>query len=104
MFLILAYFCYKFSGRANGKKHPQAKVRAKIYDLCGIAIVLAILVLAIDNLSGGFLSAGIPRLTFYGEATGLVAFGISWLTASRALPIITSPEERFSPFRSQNPD
>jgi heme A synthase len=62
MFLILAYFCYKFSGRANGKKHPQAKVRAKIYDLCGIAIVLAILVLAIDNLSGGFLSAGIPDL------------------------------------------
>ncbi len=98
MFLILAYFCYTFYRRARDKGHPQAKTRAAIYALCGVAIFLAILVLAIDNLFGGSLSARIPRLTFYGEATGLVAFGISWLTASRVLPIITRQDERFSPF------
>ena len=98
MFLILAYFCYMFLRRARDKGHLQAKARAAIYALCGIAILLAILVLAIDNFSGGSLSARVPRLTFYAEATGLVAFGISWLTASRVLPIITRMDERFSPF------
>ena len=97
MFLILAYFCYVFYQRALAKRHAQAKARAIIYALCGIAIALAILVLGYDGISGGVLTASIPRLTFYGERTGLMAFGISWLTASRVLPLITRPDERFSP-------
>lgn len=100
MFLILAYFCYMFFRRAKDKGHPQAKARAGIYAVCGIAILLAILALAMDNLFPQSLSAHIPRLRFYGEATGLVAFGISWLTASRVLPGITRKDERFSPFGS----
>ena len=103
MFLILAYFCYTFFRRARGKGHPQAKVRAIIYTLCGLAMLLAIAVLALDNFFSGALSARIPRLTFYGEAAGLVAFGLSWLTASRVLPLITRQEERFSPLSTQNP-
>lgn len=98
MFLILAVFCYIFFQRAKKKGYSQAKKRAIIYTLCGITIILAILILAIDNLLGGFASARIPRLTFYGETAGLVAFGISWLTASRVLPVITREDERFSPF------
>lgn len=98
MFLILTYFCYLFYRRALAKRHAQAKARATVYALCGIAIALSILALAFDNLSGGVLTASIPRLTFYGERTGLMAFGISWLTASRVLPVITRPDERFSPF------
>ena len=98
MFLILAFFCYIFLRRANQKGYPQAKIRSTIYALCGITIVLAILTLTIDNLFGGFISAKVPRLTFYGEEAGLVAFGISWLTASRVLPFITNRNERFSLF------
>jgi hypothetical protein len=99
MFLILVYFCYAFYRRALGKGHPQAKFRAFIYVLCGVAIVVSILTLAFDNLSGKILSAEVPRLTFYGEAAGLIAFGVSWLTASRVLPLLTRPDERFSPFK-----
>ena len=40
---------------------------------------------------------------FYGEAAGLFAFGISWLTASRTVPGLTHPEERFSPLRPDKP-
>ena len=58
-------------------------------------------------LTGGsyeaVLPAGVDRFTFYGEATGLIAFGISWLTASRVLPGLTRPVERFSPLRQVNP-
>lgn len=103
MFLILAYFCYGFYRRALAKGHREAKVRAMIYAACGIAIGLAIVVLAADNFSGGALSKVVSRLVFYGEATGLVAFGISWLTASRTLPLITRRDERFSLLRQANP-
>lgn len=104
MFLILAFFCYGFFQRARIKGHTQAKARAVIYALCGVAILAAILVLSIDGVLGGTLSASVPRLTFYGERTGLIAFGISWLTASRVLPVLTSDEERFSPLSDRVPD
>jgi len=103
MFLLLAYFCYGFYGRARAKGYAQANARAAVYAMCGAAILLSIIVLALDNLSGNAFGANIPRLTYYGEATGLVSFGISWLTASRVLPVLTRPDERFAPFRESNP-
>ncbi|MEX1167891.1 MAG: hypothetical protein WEK74_13685 [Hydrogenophaga sp.] len=104
MFLILAYFCYGFFNRARQKGHPEARLRAAVYAVCGVAIVSSILVLAMDALFGGFIVATVPRLTFYGEATALIAFGISWLTASRTLPVLTREGERFSPMRQHNPE
>jgi hypothetical protein len=98
MFLILTYFCYGFFRRARDKGHSEAKARAAIYAFSGIAISLAIGVLAFDNFADGVLTARIPRLTYYGEAISLVSFGISWLTASRVLPLLTRKDERFSPF------
>jgi hypothetical protein len=98
MFAILAFFCYGFFERARAKGHSEAQLRACIYAVCGVTIVAAILVLAIDYFSNGLISSKIDRLTFYGERAGLIAFGVSWLTASRILPVITSKEERFSPF------
>lgn len=103
MFLILAYFCYLFFQRALQKGYPQAKARAIIYAVCGTVILLSILVLAIDALSGGILSAKVARLTFYGERSALMAFGISWLTASRVLPLLTRKDERFSPLSDRVP-
>jgi hypothetical protein len=103
MFLILAYFCYGFYQRARAKPHAPAAARATIYAICGIAIVVAIGVLAVNSFTQGAVGKLIPRITFYGETVGLVAFGISWLTASRVLPVITSEDERFSPFRATNP-
>jgi hypothetical protein len=104
MFVILAYFCSLFLRRAWGKGYGQAKTRAGVYALCGIAILASILVLGSDSLSGGALRARVPRLTFYGEAVGLIAFGVSWLTASRVLPFLTRRDERFSPLRDNNPE
>ena len=107
MFVMLAGFCYVFFKRARQKGYPQANMRAAIYALCGAAIVSTMLVLAIDALTGGTVKAALTslglngaRLTFYVEHTALIAFGISWLTASRVLPVITRPDERFSPLGS----
>lgn len=79
MFVILAIFCYIFFQRAYNKGHPQAKLRAAIYAFCGITLVLSILIIATDNLSGHSFSLKINRLIFYCEAAGLIAFGIAWL-------------------------
>jgi len=96
MFLILAYFCYVFYKRARGKGHTEANRRAFVYTASGLAIIASILALVLDTLSGDVLTAAIPRLVFYCERAGLVAFGISWLTASRILPVLTRSDERFS--------
>ena len=100
MFGILAIFCYIFYQRAYGKGYLQAKLRAYIYAICGIVIIVSMLIIALDNLFDGAISSKISRLTFYGEAAGLISFGIAWLSASRILPFITRKDERLplSPF------
>jgi hypothetical protein len=97
MFIVLAYFCYLFFQRARKKGYTQATTRACIYAACGITIITSIVVVAFDALSGGLLSAQVARLVFYAERAALMAFGISWLTASRVLPMLTRQDERFSP-------
>src|ERR1044071_680774 len=42
MFRILVYFCYSFYQRARQKGHTQAKVRAVVYAVRGILIVLSL--------------------------------------------------------------
>ncbi|GAB3647771.1 hypothetical protein [Ramlibacter alkalitolerans] len=104
MFVILAFLCHEFRLRALVKGYPEAKLRAHIYVACGSVIAICIAVLALDSFSGGALSARAPRLTFYGEAAALLAFGVSWLTASRVLPGLTTQGERFSPLKESAPD
>ncbi|OGW37945.1 MAG: hypothetical protein A2X58_08385 [Nitrospirae bacterium GWC2_56_14] len=98
LFSILVAFCWIFHKRALQKGHREALRRSKLYLLCGAIIVLAMLVMFIDFITHEALSAVVARLTFYCERAGLVAFGVSWLTASRVLPVISSKKERFAPF------
>ncbi len=104
MFVVLASFCYQFYRRAVDKGHSEANRRAFIYAACGLIIATAIVVLGADELTNGALKGVFgDRLTFYGERAGLMAFGVSWLTASRVTPGLASQKERFSPFRAENP-
>src|SRR6185503_2494622 len=97
MFLILAYFCYVFYKRARAKGYTEANRRAVLYVLCGIVIIASMLVMVFDKVTGGVISSRVQRLVFHCERAALVAFGISWLTASRTLPVLTRSDERFSP-------
>jgi hypothetical protein len=93
MFGVLAFFCYVFLIRAWAKPTIQARIRAMVYALCGLAMVTAIVAIGIDAVTG-VLSQQFPSFTFWAETTALVAFGIAWLTASRILPLITAPNEQ----------
>jgi len=93
MFVILVVFCVIFYKRAKAKHekgNDMAKRRLVVYATCATVIVLAMLAILLDGLAGGLL----PRMVWYGETAALVAFGISWITASRTLPMLAKPEER----------
>ncbi|HEY2560534.1 MAG TPA: hypothetical protein VGI48_12560 [Caldimonas sp.] len=88
LFIVLAWFCLIFMRRAKAKGHREARWRAVIYMFCGWGMITS---------AALFIARAITKqevLAFWGETVGLVAFGISWLTASRVLPVITEPSER----------
>ena len=94
MFVTLALFCWIFYRRARAKGHTEADRRAYIYAICGVVIVGAVGVLALDRLTNGSISSTVERLTYHGEHAGLLAFGVSWLVSSKTLPFLTAPDER----------
>ena len=94
LFAVLAWFCYMFYRRARAKKRRQADWRAWIYTLSGLGMLAAMAL---------FLAYALTKretLVFWGEAIGLVAFGVSWLTASHVVPGINARDERHSLIRS----
>lgn len=101
MFLILAYFCYAFYQSAKNKvaknkenKH-SAKLRMRIYATSGCLILLSITTLLIDMLTEcPTFQLMEERLVFYLETLALIAFGISWLTASLTVPLVAHHSER----------
>ncbi len=99
MFTVLLVFCYVFYRRSKGKGHAEALRRSNIYLLCGVIIIFAIGLLLIDFLTQGRLSEITPRLVFYCEKAGLVAFGVSWLVSSKVLPLLSDNYERHHPFK-----
>ncbi|MCA0894820.1 DUF998 domain-containing protein [Microbulbifer agarilyticus] len=94
MFIILAIFCWLFYLRAKGKGSKEAKVRGLIYRACAVVMLGAMAAQLLDILGWVDFRGIAHRLTYYVEATGLMAFGIAWLTASRMLPFVTNEDER----------
>ncbi|HLL10411.1 MAG TPA: hypothetical protein VK570_05090 [Rubrivivax sp.] len=93
LFFILAAFCRLFYQRAGAKAklgNVEARCRQFVYVVCGVAILVSMAWIGLHAATGFFG----PRAVFYGETAALISFGISWLTASRALPLLAKPEER----------
>jgi hypothetical protein len=98
MFGILLVFCYFFYENARKKETADGNARSVIYGLCAAAILVAISGMVVDFAFDDILSKVCGRFTFFAEMTGLVAFGIAWLVASRAFPYITNEDDRVSLF------
>ncbi len=94
VFLILAYLALGFYRRARAKNDAKANARAIIYAICIVAIIGAIIVLALNGGLANTETKTESRVTFYGELVALVAFGISWLTASHFIPVLTTEGDR----------
>lgn len=68
-----------------------------------MAITYAVAYLIAGNLVD-LINDRFPNYVFWLEAIGLVSFGVSWLTASRTLPFLANPKERFRIPEGRAPD
>ena len=102
MFAALTYFCWSFYQRSLTSKYPQAKLRRIIYLICAVTMPVSIIALGANKLIP-LDSKIIPNFVFYVETLNLLSFGATWLVASRTIPLLTHPQEKFSPFRATNP-
>lgn len=98
LFGILAYFCWAFRKRARSKLNDypkQANRRANLYMVCFGGIVLMMALALMYKIPQADMDMTYPNYIFWVEALGLVSFGVSWLTASRIIPWLTHPNERY---------
>ena len=97
LFAILGYFCWRFRRTAKSKvaRYPEARNRVRVYTLCLAGMVGCGLMAVAYAVAQGALDAKFPNYIFWLEALGLVSFGVSWLAASRTLPLVTNARERF---------
>jgi Na+/proline symporter len=106
LFAILGYFCWRFRRTAKSKvtKYPEAGNRVRVYTSCLAGMIICGLMAVTYALSHESMDERFPSYVFWLEALGLVSFGVSWLAASRTLPIVTSVGERFSIRKGCAPD
>ena len=97
VFAIMGYFCWRFRRTAMSKidKYPEAKKRTQVYTACLIGMTVCAIMAIAYAVASKSIDAIFPNYVFWLEAIGLVSFGVSWLTASRTIPVITNPKERF---------
>jgi len=91
LFIILAGFCVIFWIHARRKKMTEpehAPRRMWVYVLCCLGFVAAIALMVAYKVTQKEV------FVLYAETAGLSSFGISWLTASRVLPVLTSATQR----------
>jgi hypothetical protein len=92
LFSALVYFCFVLFKLAEpGRKMTRRKLqRNRVYTICGCAIILSMLGIAVLkglDLLGLAHFEGIVvhfRTTFWFESTAMIAFGVAWLAKGQA--------------------
>lgn len=93
VFASLILLCIIFRKRALEKfeadntKYKTARVRARIYEICIVVMILGVLLNVLYALEIRLLG---DTTFFWGEAIMLFSFSIAWLTASK----IIIPDEK----------
>ena len=92
MFAILSVFCFVFFRRARfkyskavNKAYSQARKRAVIYAICGLWIIGCIASIGLYSWMSEDKCTSDSSFIFWAEFTALMAFGVSWFTASQII-------------------
>lgn len=87
LFLLLAIFCFVLFPRKDPVSPGERKTsRNRVYRVCGVLIVLALLVLVVSAtplVKESFIDES--HLRFWCEAVAIFAFGTSWLIKGETL-------------------
>lgn len=97
LFGILGYFCWRFRQTAQSKvaRYAEAANRVRVYTACLAGMLVCVGMALAYAVAGAAIDARFPDYIFWMEALGLMSFGVSWLAASRTLPYLSNPNERF---------
>jgi uncharacterized membrane protein len=94
IFGILIYFCLG-PFREGAKDHRGKKGRrAVIYLVCGWVMLLCMVVAVFSQLIGSLNSTQASTVVYWTETISLLAFGVAWIVAGKAIPVLTEEEER----------
>ncbi len=97
LFAILAWFCFgPFRTRTKGATGKKGR-RARIYLICGAAIVGAMVGLLLAKLMLPADTVIQFELTYWAEFIALWAFGIAWITAGKVVPFLVDADESLMP-------
>ncbi len=77
--LSLAIMSIFLFTKSKGTMTPQKKVRNKIYIVCGVVMIVAIILIGLFKIPSIQIYFEKYKPTFYLETIALVSFGISWL-------------------------
>ena len=100
LFSVLAYFCFiPFQKGIRGKPGKGKARRRWIYFISGSVMIGCMVVIAMANLIMAPETLAKWRITFWGEAIALTAFGIAWIASGKTLRLIADEEEIYHPFR-----
>lgn len=93
VFGILTYFCLgPFREGTKGKKGKKG-LRANIYLFCGSVMLLCLLIAGIAQLMRPAETAA-SSITYWTETIALLAFGVAWIVAGKAIPALVDEDER----------
>jgi len=93
LFAILAYFCLgPFRENTKGKTGKKGR-RSKIYFICGWIMILCILGIGLANLTMSDETIKTLKITYWGEAIALIAFGVAWIVAGKVIRPLVDDED-----------
>ena len=101
LFSALAYFCFiPFRRGVKGASGKKGR-RNVIYLVCGSIMVGCMVVVFVANQALPEQVLVEWRVTYFGEAIALLAFGVSWIVSGKAFKLVADEEEMYRPFRSE---
>ena len=94
VFSILIYFCLG-PFRDGTKDHKGKKGRrAAIYLICGWVMILCMLIAVFSQITSSVDETQVSTVVYWTETLSLLAFGVAWIVAGKAIPALTEEEER----------
>jgi len=93
LFVILSYFCLGPFRARTKHRIGKRRIRARIYLVCGCIMLACIAGIGLGELFLSDETMDTLRITYWGEAIALGAFGIAWIVAGKSFSFLVDAEE-----------
>ena len=98
LFSILAYFCFgPFREKTKGQPGKKGR-RSKIYFSCGCIMVGCLVIIGLSKLFLPDETVNALRITYWGEAIALAAFGVAWIVAGKYFRVFVDQQDMLQDF------